>query len=68
MKRDELIRCLRKEKEEARLDGGLCSNFLNLLTIPTQGKSAKSLYPSLANDSDADGALANAIKALEEQS
>ena len=66
MKRDELIYLLKKEREETELDGGLCSNFLNLLIVPTQGKSARSLYPSLGNDIDANGSFGNAIKILEE--
>ena len=66
MARDELISWLKKEREETKLDGGLCSNFLNLLIVPTQGKSARSLYPSLGNDPDANGVLSNAIKIFEE--
>ena len=66
MKQDELVYWLEKEREEIRLDGGLCSNYLDLLNVPTQRKLARSLYPSLGNDSDANGGLSNAIKALEE--
>ena len=67
MKGDEKVYWLIKEKEERRLDGGLHSNFLSLLSVPERGKSARNLYPSLGNDPDANGSLSNAMKALEEQ-
>ena len=66
MKQGELVYWLEREREETESDGGLRSNFLGLLSVPKQGKSARSLYPSLGNDSDANGALSNAMKALEE--
>jgi len=66
---NEEIMCEFKEGKEGKLpiEDGLKSNFLSIMSAPNSNKSARNLYPSLLDDSDANGNLANMIKALEEQ-
>ncbi len=53
-------------KEEIKIGDGISSNFLKVFTIHDTNKSARRLYPSLLDDLDAKGDLANAMKILEE--